>query len=57
MNNYEKLMAAHTAKNRDVNQVAKYFTLCNNEGMNLKAFNFITNKPVKRVWDEQRSYM
>ena len=51
MTNYKKLIAAHTAKNRDVNKVAKYFTLCNNEGMNLKAFNFITNKPVKRIWN------
>ena len=56
MNNYEKLMAAHTSPNRNVNEVAKYFTLCNNEGMNLKAFNFITNRPVANVWDEQKSH-
>ena len=52
----EELNAAHTAANRDVNEVARLFTMCNNLGANLKAFNFITNKPVKRVWDAQKSH-
>ena len=51
-----KLKAAHTAPNRDVNEVAKYFTMANNLGANLKAFKFITNRPVANVWDEQKSY-
>ena len=55
MTNYEALLQAHTAKNRDVNEVARLFTLCNNEGMRLKAFDFITNRPVKAVWDLQKS--
>ena len=52
----EELNAAHTAANRDVVEVARLFTMCNNLGANLKAFNFITNKPVKAVWDEQKAH-
>ena len=52
----EELNAAHTADNRDVNEVARLFTMCNNLGANLKAFNFITNKPLKAVWDAQKSH-
>ena len=51
-----KLNVAHTSANRDVNEVARLFTMANNLGANLKAFNFITNKPVERVWDAQKSH-
>ena len=52
----DELNVAHTAANRDANEVARLFTMCNNLGANLKAFNFITNKPVKAVWNEQRAH-
>ena len=57
MTNYELLLEAHGAKNRNVNEVAKYFTLCNNEGMRLKAFDFLgPAKPVQAVWNLQKSH-
>ena len=46
-----KLNVAHTSPNRDVNEVARLFTQANNLGAGLKAFNFITNKPVERGED------
>ncbi len=52
----EELQEAHTAANRDVNEVARLFTMCNNMGAKLQAFNYITNRPVKAVWDVQRSH-
>ena len=53
----EELNAAHTADNRDVNEVARLFTMCNNLGANLKAFNFLgPAKPVQAVWDAQKSH-
>ena len=51
----DELNVAHTAANRDANEVARLFTMCNNMGANLKAFNFITNKPVKAVWNAQKA--
>tara|TARA_R110000796_G_scaffold75361_3_gene169025 strand:- start:359 stop:544 length:186 start_codon:yes stop_codon:yes gene_type:complete len=52
----DQLNAAHTAANRDVNEVARLFTMANNMGAKLQAFNFITNKPVKAVWDAQKAH-
>ena len=51
----DELQAAHTSANRDANDVARLFTMANNMGAGLKAFNFITNKPVKAVWNAQKA--
>ena len=52
----DHLNAAHTANDRDANLVAALFTMANNMGAKLQAFNFITNKPVKAVWDAQKAH-
>jgi hypothetical protein len=53
----DELQAAHTAANRDVNEVARLFTQANSLGANLKAFNFLgPAKPVQAVWNEQRAH-
>jgi len=58
MTNYELLLEAHRkVEGRDVNEVARLFTLCNNEGMRLKAFDFLGPvKPIERVWDAQKAH-
>ena len=56
MSNYERLVEEHNSPNRDLNKVAKYFTLCNMEGVNLKAFNFLNNKKPDLRWSSGKEY-
>ena len=52
-----KLNEAHTAADRNVNEVARLFTMANNMGAGLKAFNFLgPAKPVQAVWNLQKSH-
>ena len=52
-----ELQAAHTAADRNVNEVARLFTMANNMGAKLKAFNFLgPAKPVQAVWNLQKSH-
>ena len=52
----DELNVAHTSANRDANEVARLFTMANNMGAGLKAFNFLgPAKPVQAVWNVQKA--
>ena len=53
MTNYELLVQAHRkVEGRDVNEIARLFTLCQLNGMNLKPWEFLGPvKPIERVWN------
>ena len=52
----DELNVAHTSANRDANDVARLFTMANNMGAGLKAFNFLgPAKPVQAVWNVQKA--
>ena len=54
----DELQEAHRkVEGRDVNEVARLFTMCNNLGAKLNAFDFLGPvKPIERVWDAQKSH-
>ena len=58
MTNYELLVQAHRkVEGRDVNEIARLFTLCQLNGMNLKPWEFLGPvKPIERIWDTKREY-
>ena len=54
MTNYELLVQANNAPNRDVNEVARLFTLCQLNGMKLRAWEFLgPAKNVERIWNSK----
>jgi hypothetical protein len=53
----DHLNAAHTAKDRDANLVAALFTMAQNLGGKLKAYEYsATSGHIARVWDAQKAH-